>query len=97
MSLVICSNSKDDASQTNSQSIFKPFSFRNGLSSTYTIPKNGQVALQSVKYNLDGTIAFAGNDYLMYQYYGETLEDGDDINVKSTSVPIPTPLIDSGC
>ncbi len=32
----------------------------------------------------------------MYQYYGETLEDGDDINVKSTSVPIPTPLIDSG-
>jgi len=97
MSLVICSNSKDDASETNSQSIFKPFSFRNGLSSTYTIPKNGQVALQSVKYNLDGTIAFAGDDYLMYQYYGETLEIAtDDINVKSTSVPIPTPLIDSG-
>lgn len=97
MSLVICSNSKDDASETNSQSIFKPYSFRNGLSSTLTIPKNGQVALQSVKYNLDGTIAFAGDDYLMYQYYGETLEIGtDDINVKSTSVPIPTPLIDSG-
>jgi len=96
MSLVICSNSKDDKSETNSQSIFKPYSFRNGLSSTYTIPKNGQVALQSVKYNLDGTIAFAGNDYLMYQYYGELLDDGEDISLKSSSVPIPTPLIDSG-
>ncbi len=96
MSLVICSNTKDDSSESNSQSIFKPYSFRNGLSSTLTIPKNGQIALQSVKYNLDGTIAFAGDDYLMYQYYGESMEDGDDINVKSTSVPIPTPLTGSG-
>ena len=30
MSLIICSNSKDDSSETNSQSIFKPYSFRNG-------------------------------------------------------------------
>tara|TARA_R100001443_G_scaffold78102_1_gene85474 strand:- start:51 stop:1877 length:1827 start_codon:yes stop_codon:yes gene_type:complete len=96
MSLVICSNTKDDSSESNTQSIFKPYSFRNGLSSTLTIPKNGQIALQSVKYNLDGTIAFAGDDYLMYQYYGESMGDGDDINEKSTSVPIPTPLISSG-
>lgn len=95
MSLVICSNIKDDSSISNSQSIFKPYSFRNGLSSTFTIPKNGQIALQSVKYNLDGTIAFAGDDYLMYQYYGESMEDGDLILQKSSSVPIPTPLIGS--
>ncbi len=96
MSLIICSNKKDDSSETNSQSIFKPYSFRNSLSSTLTIPKNGQVALQSVRFNLDGTIAFAGDDYKMYQYYGEELEDGDDIRLLSSSVPIPTPLSNSG-
>ena len=93
MSLVVCSNQDSDATTTTTQqSIYKPYSFRNALSSTYTIPKNGQVALQSCKYNLDGTIPISGADQVLYQYYGQDLDQGDDIRRLSSAVPIRTPL-----
>ncbi len=98
MSLVICSNQDSDAEAvTQKQSIFKPYSFRNALSSTYTIPKNSQVALQSVKYNLNGTFSVSGNSYVLYQYYGETIDaDVDEtIQTNSTATPIRTPILDS--
>lgn len=97
MSLVIASNQDSDRTAvTTSQSVFKPFSFRNALSSTMTIPKNGQVALQSCKFNLDGTFSLSGNSYVLYQYYGEDLVNGSDtINNNSTSVPIRTQIIET--
>ena len=74
MSLIVCSNKESDATIVGKdQSIFKPYSFRNALSSTMILPKNCQVALESVKYNLDGTVALTGRSRIMYFYYGETL------------------------
>ncbi len=101
MSLVICSNQDSDSTtSTTQQSIYKPYSFRNGLSSTYTIPKNGQVALQSCKYNLDGTIPLSGSDQVLYQYFGkDSISESEDpanqkfdINLNSASVPIRTQI-----
>ena len=48
MSLVVCSNQDSDSTTaTTQQSIYKPYSFRNALSSTYTIPKNKCFAFAS--------------------------------------------------
>ena len=100
MSLVVCSNQESDATTVGrDQSIFKPYSFRNALSSTMTLPKNCQVALESVKYNLDGTIALSGNSRIMYFYFGE---DVDNVNPLldethmdySTAYPIRIPLVE---
>ena len=102
MSLVICSNQSDgDIDSTTANNINKPFSFRNGLSSTYKIPKNSQVALQSINYSLDGTLNLSTEGRSLYQYYGEDLEVvnnlGEDSNIRdnSTAVPIKTPLVDT--
>jgi len=102
MSLIVCSNKADEDldSETNNN-INKPFSFRNGLSSTYKIPKNAQVALQSVKYALEGTISLSTNSRVLYQYYGENLKEfnefGEEATIQknSTSVPIKTSLVDT--
>jgi len=97
MSLIVCSNQDSDKlAVTTKQSVFKPYSFRNALSSTITLPKNSQIALQSCKINLDGTFSLSGNSYVLYQYYGEDLVNGSDtIDNQSTSVPIRTQIIDS--
>tara|TARA_R100000353_G_scaffold89888_1_gene66463 strand:- start:915 stop:2759 length:1845 start_codon:yes stop_codon:yes gene_type:complete len=94
MSLVVCSNLESDATTVGrDQSIFKPYSFRNALSSTMTLPKNCQVALESVKYNLDGTIAIGRNSYIAYFYFGEDLDATEDMDY-STAYPIRFPLVD---
>ena len=95
MSLVVCSNQSSDAtSVARDQSIFKPYSFRNALSSTLTLPKNCQVALESVKYNLDGTITLSEDSYVLYLYFGETINirQGDTMD-NSTAYPIRVPLV----
>jgi len=97
MSLVICSNQSSDAtSVARDQSIFKPYSFRNALSSTLKLPKNCQVALESVKYNLDGSVSLSGDSYIMFVYFGEDpIDDGTDEPLNySTAFPIRVPLID---
>ena len=95
MSLVIASNQTSDSITDTESSIFKPWSFRNDLSSTYTIPANGQVALQSVKYNLNGTIDLSNDGQVFYQYTGEELtkvDTGADEMKDSTAVPIRTEI-----
>tara|TARA_R110000737_G_scaffold23456_2_gene42228 strand:- start:194 stop:2071 length:1878 start_codon:yes stop_codon:yes gene_type:complete len=94
MSLVIASNQTSDSITDTQSSIFKPWSFRNDLSSTYTIPANGQVALQSVKYNLDGTIDLSNDGQVFYQYTGEELTKvpTNDEMKDSTAVPIRTEI-----
>jgi hypothetical protein len=79
MSLVICSNSfKDDTISRQNNSVDNPFSFRNALSSTYTIPANSQVALQSAKLNIDGKVVYSRNAHKFYQYFGKKLDlDGE--------------------
>lgn len=74
MSLVICSNSQQDGEIARQQnSIEEAFSFRNALSSTYKIPANAQVSLQSAKLNIDGRIVFSRNNHKGYQYFGKKL------------------------
>jgi len=95
MSLVVCSNKESDATIVGrDQSIFKPYSFRNALSSTMMLPKNCQVALESVKYNLDGTVALSGRSRIMYFYYGEDVSGENDDMDDSTAVPIRIPLVE---
>ena len=95
MSLVVCSNQDSDATTTTTmQNIYKPYSFRNALSSTYVIPKNAQVALQSCKYNLDGSIPLSGGDEVLYQYFDRTIDDaaGENIFENAAAFPIRTPI-----
>ena len=94
MSLVICSNRENDRPTDSESSIYEPWSFRNGLSSTYTIPKDAQVGLHSCKINLDGTMTLSGNE-VFYQYFGRLLDPDDDEEIElSSSQPIATPLSD---
>ena len=93
MSLVICSNAEDENSSI-SNSIYEPWSFKNGLSSTYVIPKNAQVGLHSAKININATTTLSGNESV-YQYFGELIDPDvagqDNINL-STADPIRTTM-----
>ena len=92
MSLVICSNKENDRTEGADSSIYEPFSFRNGLSSTYTIPKDAQVGLHSCKINLNGSMTLSGNE-VMSQYFGEVLDpDTETLDDTSSSQPIATPM-----
>ena len=95
MSLVICSNQPDDDLQSTKSSIFEAWSFRNSLSSTYKIPRNAQVALQSCKYNIDGTVDLTKGSEVFYQYIGETLDGTSNPKVdmdSSTALPIKSSI-----
>lgn len=74
MSLVICSNNEsDEASRRQDSSVYKAWSFRNDLSSTYTIPPNSQVALQSCKVNIDGRVSVSSSNNKFYTFFGTKL------------------------
>lgn len=79
MSLVVCANQEQDGSTLrNNQSVYSAYSFRNTLSSTYKIPKNAQVALQSCKVNVDGRVVFSKNNHRFYHFIGQKLNrDGE--------------------
>ena len=93
MSLVIASN-QDNEIVRSGQSIFTPWSFRNALSSTYKIPPNSQVCLQSAKVNLDGRTTLEENNSIYYDWYGEELDEDNTISIDlSTSYPIKQQFI----
>ena len=75
MSLIVCSNNRTDADEGigANQSIFEPYSFRNQLTSNVEIPANAQVALQSAKINMDGTIVLGDDTKVFYMYFGPAL------------------------
>ncbi len=79
MSLIVCSNEPEEDIVGQDSSIFKPYSFRNALSSTMKIPKNAQVALHSAKINLDGSIVIGDEAKLFYVYFGQGVK-GDYTN-----------------
>ena len=99
MSLVICSNHfKDGNVARQENSIDNAFSFRNALSSTYQIKKNSQVALQSVKLNINGKVVFSRNTNKFYQFFGKLLEmDGETSPQieETTSSPLLVQLADT--
>jgi hypothetical protein len=97
MSLVVCANQeKDGQTIRNTQSIYSAYSFKNNLTSTYKIPKNAQVALQSCKVNVDGRVVFSKNNNRFYQYTGEKLDrEGVDPTIDDVrSTPVIVSLRD---
>ena len=93
MSLVICSNNfKDGSTARQKSSIDNAFSFRNALSSTYSIPKNSQVALQSAKLNINGKVVYSSNTNNFYQYFGKKL-DMDGTTSPQISETTSSPLL----
>ena len=96
MSLVIASN-QDNEIVRSEQSIFTAWSFRNALSSTYKIPPNSQVCLQSAKVNLDGRSTIEENNSVYYDWYGGELDSAvtNDIDF-STSYPIKQQFVQPG-
>ena len=97
MSLVICSNQDADGKGNRQQSsVYTPWSFRNTLSSTYKIPANAQVALQSCKVNIDGRVVVSEANSKFYQYFGKKLNlDGTTApqHNQTTSYPVFTDFL----
>ena len=97
MSLVICSNQDADGKGNRQQSsVYTPWSFRNTLSSTYKIPANAQVALQSCKVNIDGRVVVSDANSKFYQYFGKKLNlDGTTApqSNETTSYPVYTDFL----
>lgn len=77
MSLVILSNtSLYEGDQIGpADGIDRAYSFSNQLQTPIVIPKNSEVALQSLKMNKDGTFQVGRSNSLFYQYIGEKLTD----------------------
>ena len=75
MSLVLLSNDASESQLVGQRdSIFKPYSFRNSITSTLEIPANSEVALQSCKICLDGSIGIEAGRRVLYIYLGETID-----------------------
>jgi hypothetical protein len=78
MSLVLLTNKDQDNTLRQEESIYSAWSFKNSLSSTFKIPPNSKVALQSCKVNLDGRLTITGANSWWYDYFGEELDEIDN-------------------
>ena len=96
MSLVVCSNNKNETNLYDRNSLDQaPYRFRNHLTNPVILPPNSEVAVQSVKINKDSLIQTNPSD-IWFQYYGERLDttaEPTDIS-RSTSNPIMCSLLD---
>ena len=89
MSLVITSNQDTDVRNATDQSIYSAYSYRNEMASTYKIPRNSQVCLQSAKVNLDGRAQLSAKNTIYYEWFGVELDQDDEDAIDlSTSYPI---------
>ena len=89
MSLVITSNQDTDVRNATDQSIYSAYSYRNELPSTFKIPRDSQVCLQSAKVNIDGRAQLNAKNSIYYDWFGIELdEDEEDSFDESTSYPI---------
>jgi hypothetical protein len=96
MSLIICSNNKEDVNLYSRDSLDQaPYRFRNHLTNPVVLPKNSEVAVQSVKINKDSLIPASPTD-IFFQYYGERTDtSGEPTSVsRSTSYPIMCSVLD---
>ncbi len=95
MSLVILTNDAKEQSVlvAQEQSIYKPWSFRNALSSTMEIPADSQIALTSAKISLDGQISLAEASKTLFIYLGRWLDPDQDLR-HSCSYPIKIKLFE---
>ena len=82
MSLIICRNRPNDQLDvSDTSSIYEPYSFRNQLTSNIEVPANSQIALQSAKINMDGSVILGDDAKIFYIYFGPTII-GDEAPAK---------------
>lgn len=104
MSLIICRNRPNEQVVVGEHSsIYEPYSFRNQLTSNIEVPANAQIALQSVKCNMDGSVILGDDAKIFYIYWGpkvvgvgrrtpadgfvETIEDSPFANIQVSLFP----------
>lgn len=79
MSLIITSNTaRNDVSRFSTTGINTPSSYINNLQGTFNIPKNAQIAVQSVKINKSGNVAISPNNSRFGFYFGAPREENTD-------------------
>jgi len=101
MSLVICKNKPtEDVVVSEVSNINKPYAFRNSMTSNLEIPANSQIALQSAKINMDGSILVGEERKIFYYYNGPQIDPGNIDDTKPTnlenspSYPLKVPLFE---
>ena len=72
MSLVICSNIREDISYDRENNYEAAYNFHNALKQTMKIEPNSEVAVQSVKINKSSTIVLNQRE-MWYEYFGKDL------------------------
>jgi hypothetical protein len=88
MSYLITSNiASSDADESIIEGLNKPYSYFNNLQNTHVIPKNSEIAVQSVLINKDGRISINRGNNVFYFYYGTKLSSTISSN-DVTSHPI---------
>ena len=96
MSLVICSNNKDEVNLYDRNSLDQaPYRFRNHLTNPVVLPPNSEVAVQSVKINKNDLIEATPSD-IWFQFFGERIDTSAEPTTigRSTSQPVMCSLLD---
>ena len=99
MSLIICKNKPtEDVVVSEVSNINKPYAFRNSMTSNIEIPANAQIALQSAKINMDGSILVGEDRKIFYYYKGPQIDELDNTLIdnltESPAYPIKVPLFE---
>lgn len=95
MSLVVCANDSDKNLNRNSQ-FNAPFKWINSLKQTMRIPRNSEVAVQSVKVNKNNDVPINRNS-VWFQYFGKDLLSVEKNSRTQLQEPILChPTLDSG-
>ena len=77
MSLLITSNTNKTDESSATVGINSPYSYQNNLQDTFVIPKNSEIAVQSVKLNRSGQIALTEENSVFGFYFGEPIVAGN--------------------
>jgi hypothetical protein len=77
MSLLITSNTNKTDESSATVGINSPYSYQNNLQDTFVIPKNSEIAVQSVKLNRGGQIALTEENSVFGFYFGEPILTGN--------------------
>lgn len=84
MSLIVTANKVNE--QTKNLDWHKPYSYHNSLSNNFRIPKNSQVAVVSVKFNLDGMIEVTQGNNKFFTWFGEDLSAAKKIDTTVSQI-----------
>ncbi len=99
MSLIVCKNKPtEDTIVSEVNNVNKPYSFRNSMTGNIEIPANAQIALQSAKINMDGSILVGEDRKIFYYYKGPQIDELDNTLIdnltESPAYPIKVPLFE---